>query len=62
MTNTQTKDIFTEWALYEPRQQKLMINEYFNTVGEEDCSRERFLEFLKEKLEIKGYWEKTDLT
>lgn len=60
MTKEQEKDLFTEWALYGPQEQKKMIDEYI-TISAEDCSRERFLNFLRAKLQIDGYWKKVGL-
>ena len=60
MTKAQEKDLFTEWALYEPIEQRLMINEQL-CISEGNCNKDRFLDFLKEKLEIEGYWEKVGL-
>ncbi len=60
MTRAQEKDLFIEWGLYEPQEQKKMIEEYLS-ISNENCSRERFLNFLKDKLQIDGYWKKVGL-
>ena len=60
MTKTQEKDLFTEWALYGPQEQKKMIDEYIS-ISAGTCSRDRFLNFLKDKLQIDGYWKKVGL-
>ena len=60
MTKAQQKDLFTEWALYGPLEQKKMIDEYL-CISEGNCSRDRFLNFLKDKLQIDGYWKKVGL-
>ena len=60
MTKTQDKDLFTEWALYGPQEQKKMIDEYIS-ISAGACSRERFLKFLKDKLQMEGEWEKVGL-
>jgi hypothetical protein len=60
MTREQEKDLFAEWALYEPKEQKKMIDEYIS-ITEGNCSRDRFLNFLKDKLQIDGYWKKVGL-
>jgi hypothetical protein len=60
MTKAQEKDLFIEWALYGPQEQKKMIEEYLSS-SNENCSRERFLNFLKGKLQISGYWKKVGL-
>ena len=61
MTKEQREDLFIQWGLYEPRAQRSMIDEYIILVCKADCSKARFLEFLKDKLEIDGYWEKVGL-
>ena len=60
MTRAQEKDLFIEWGPYEPQEQKKMIEEYLS-ISNENCSRERFLNFLKDKLQIDGYWKKVGL-
>lgn len=60
MTKEQEKDIFIEWSLYEPRAKRAMIEEYIHA-SEGELSREAFLDFLKVKLEIEGYWEAVGL-
>jgi hypothetical protein len=60
MTKEQQEDLLTEWSLYEPTEQRLMINEYRYS-SEGNCNKDRFLDFLKEKLEIEGYWKKVGL-
>ena len=60
MTKAQQEDLFIEWALYGPRVQKKMIDEYIS-ISAENCSKDRFLDFLKYKLEIEGYWKKVGL-
>ena len=61
MTNAQQKDLFTEWALYESTGQQLMNDEYNLRVSEGNCSKDSFLSFLKDRLEIEGYSEKVCL-
>ena len=60
MNKAQQKDLFIEWVLYGPVEQRLMIDEYL-CISEGNCSKERFLDFLKDKLHIAGYWEKVGL-
>lgn len=60
MTKLQVKDLFTEWALYGPQKQRKMIDEYIS-ISSGNCSRERFLNFLKDKLQIDGYSKKVGL-
>ncbi len=61
MTKAQQKDLFTAWALYDPTKQRTMIDEYLVAVSKGNCSKDRFLVFLKDKLQIVGYWEKVGL-
>ena len=60
MTDKQQEDLFIEWGLYEDLTRKAMVNEYqeFRKIENRDLS---FLDFLKEKLEIEGYWKKIGL-
>ena len=60
MTKAQQKDLFTEWALYDPAVQQLMIDDYLR-VSEGNCSKERFLDFLEDKLQIEEYWKMVGL-
>ena len=61
MTRTQEKDLFTEWARYGPEEQKKMIDEYIN-ISAGACSRDRFLNFIKDRIQIDRHWQKTGLT
>ena len=61
MTEAQQEDLFTEWVFYEPTEQRLMIEEYLS-ISEGNCSKDRFLDFLKDKLRVAGYWKKVGLT
>jgi hypothetical protein len=60
MTNAQIKDLFIEWALYEPHDQRSMIEEYLR-FSQGNGSKDMFLNFLKDKLQIEGYWKKSGL-
>ncbi len=60
MTEAQQEDLFIEWSLYEDITRKAMINEYLELQRERSCE-ESFLDFLKGKLEIEGYWKKVGL-
>jgi hypothetical protein len=51
MTKAQEKDLFTKWARYGPQEQKKMIDEYIS-ISAGLCSRDRFLHFLKDKIQI----------
>jgi hypothetical protein len=61
MTKAQEKDLFTKWALCGPIEQRLMIGEYLRVSEGGACSKDRFLNFLKDKLQIAEYWEKMGL-
>jgi hypothetical protein len=60
MNKAKEKNLFTEWALYGPQEQKKMIDEYIN-ISAGACSRERFLNFLEDKLKMEGEWKKVGL-
>jgi len=60
MNEAQQEDLFIEWGIYEDLTRKAMVNEYqkLRKSRNFDCS---FLDFLKDKLEIEGYWKKVGL-
>lgn len=60
MTQIQQQDLYVEWDLYEPRQQESMINE-FRVRFRGNYTKADLFEFLKEKLQIEGYWRKVGL-
>ena len=60
MNKAKEKDLFTEWALYGPQEQKKMIDEYIS-ISAGACSRERFLTFLKDRLQMDGELRKVGL-
>ncbi len=55
MTEAQREDLLIEWSLYEDRARKEMVNEYKELRRSGTCE-DSFFDFLKEKLEIEGYW------
>jgi hypothetical protein len=57
MNKSKEKYLFTEGALCGPQEQKKMIDEYIS-ISAGVCSRERFLNFLKVKLQIQGEWKR----
>jgi hypothetical protein len=61
VTPNQEQDLLIEWSLYSPPQQEVILTE-FRRKFPGDHSQTDLLEFLKEKLEIEGYWEKVGLT
>lgn len=60
MTPDQKEDLFIEWDFYTPQKQEAMITEY-RIKFRENYSEDSFLEFLADKLEIRGYWAKVGL-
>lgn len=60
MNEAQQEDLFIEWSLYEDLDRKAIINEYQQLRMSRNLE-DSFLDFLKEKLEIEGYWEKVGL-
>jgi hypothetical protein len=44
-----------------PSAKRSMIDEYIILISKADCSKGRPLDFLKDKLEIDGYWKKVGL-
>ncbi len=60
MTKHQQQDLFIEWDLYPPQRQEAMISEFlFRFRG--NYTKKNFLDYLKEKLQIEGYWKKIGL-
>jgi len=49
MTKAQQKDLFIEWTFYAAIERRLMIDEYLRD-SEGNCSKDLFLDFLKDKL------------
>ncbi len=60
MNAAQQEDLFIEWGLYDDLARKEMVNEYQELRREQNFD-DSFLDFLKEKLEIEGYWKKVGL-
>jgi hypothetical protein len=60
MNAAQQEDLFIEWSLYEDLTRKAMVNEYQQLRKSQTC-KDSFLDFLKEKLEIQGYWKMVGL-
>jgi hypothetical protein len=60
MNQAQQEDLFIEWSLYEDLTRKAMVNEY-QKLRKLRNREDSFLDFLKEKLEIQGYWEMVGL-
>ena len=60
MNAAQQEDLFIEWGLYEDLDRKAMVNEYQQLRRSRDFA-DSFLDFLKGKLKIEGYWKKVGL-
>ena len=60
MNKAQQEDLFIEWSLYEDLTRKAMVNEY-QELRKLRNREDSFLDFLKEKLEIEGYWKMVGL-
>ena len=60
MTREQYEDLFVEWDLYEPKAQEEIIAEYQKLKNGNYCKSSLF-DFLKDKLEIEGYWKNVGL-
>jgi hypothetical protein len=59
MTKEQREDLYIEWSLYEPRRQMKNIAECF--VNDGAYCQENWLTYLRDKLEIEGYWKAVGL-
>jgi hypothetical protein len=57
MTQAQKDDLLIEWNLYSKGQQAPILNEFKVTCNDR-CSQEDFLNYLRNKLQIDGYWKK----
>lgn len=60
MTEDQRDDLMIELSLYSPAQIRTYLSEYRQTPNPK-YGNFPFYEFLKEKLEIEGYWKKIGL-
>ncbi len=60
MTEEQRDDLITELTLYSPTQIRKFLAEYQQIPNPQKRSLS-FYKFLKEKLEIEGYWKKVGL-
>ena len=60
MTEEQCDDLIIELSLYAPSQIRELVEDYQRHPRRNDCEFP-FYEFLKENLEIEGYWKKVGL-
>jgi hypothetical protein len=58
MTTEQLENLFEEWSIYSSYQQRNIISEFLGIAKDGNGD---LLEFLKDKLEIEGYWKKVGL-
>jgi hypothetical protein len=60
MNGAQRDDLIVELSLYNPSQIRKIVAEYQQRPMPDNCNYS-FYEFLREKLEIDGYWKKVGL-
>lgn len=60
MSKEQKEDLLIEWNLYTTSQREPILEE-FRKLHKGDYTHEDFLQFLRTKLEIDGYWKKAGL-
>ncbi len=61
LTRAQKEDLLIEWNIYSGSQQEPILAE-FHKQYKEDYTQNDFLQFLREKLEIDGYWKKSGIS
>ncbi len=61
LTKAQKEDLLIEWNLYSASQQGPILAE-FHKHYKEDYTQDDFLQYLRKKLEIDGYWKKAGLS
>lgn len=61
MTKAQIEDLLIEWNLYSKSQQEPILQEFLN-LYDESYSQKDFLMFLRDKLQIDGYWKKIGMS
>lgn len=61
LTQAQKEDLLIEWNIYNASQQEPILAEFHKNF-KEDYSQEDFLQFLRKKLEIDGYWKKVGIS
>jgi hypothetical protein len=61
LTKAQKEDLLIEWNIYNASQQEPILAEFHKNY-KEDYSQEDFLQFLRKKLEIDGYWKKVGIS
>ena len=61
LTNAQKEDLLIEWNIYSASQQEPILAEFCKQ-HTDDYSQDDFLQFLRNKLEIDGYWKKVGIS
>jgi hypothetical protein len=61
LTKAQKEDLLTEWRTYSANQQEPILAE-FHKHFHGDYSQNDFLQFLRKRLEIDGYWKKIGIS
>ena len=61
LTKAQKEDLLIEWNIYSASQQERILAE-FHKHYKEDYIQNDFLQFLRKKLEIDGYWKKVGIS
>jgi hypothetical protein len=61
LTSAQKEDLLIEWNIYSANQQETILAE-FHKHHQEDYIQDDFLQFLRKKLEIDGYWKKVGIS
>jgi len=61
MTRAQKEDLLIEWNLYDTYQQKTILSD-FHKHHNEDYTNNDFLQFLRRKLDMDGYWKKSGIS
>ncbi len=60
LTKAQKEDLLIEWNIYSASQQEPILAE-FHKSHKGDYVQDDFLQFLRKKLEIDGYWKKVGI-
>ena len=60
LTAEQKKDLLIEWNLYSESQKAPILLEFQKSCNDK-CSQDDFLQFLRFKLQIDGYWKKVGI-
>ncbi len=61
LTRAQKEDLLTEWNIYSAGQQETILAE-FHKHHREDYTQNDFLQFLRKRLEIDGYWRRVGIS